>query len=125
MDLRREELAPHLTKDCPKREVVCQHCKKGFASDSIEVSQPLWFRDSSNFYLKSTQFAIYSCNRIIHIVSHASPLQSHFVECEEFPVACDYCQLIMPNRKSVSLYTLVWAIHFDDVYCVVDSNPTS
>ena len=43
MDLGREEIALHLTNDCPKREVVCQHCKKGFASDSIEVSQPLWF----------------------------------------------------------------------------------
>ena len=39
------------------------------------------------------------------------------MECEEFPVACEYCQLIMPNRKSVSLHrSCISNIHFDDVY---------
>ena len=86
-------------------------CLRFHRSESAFV---VFVRDSSDFYLKSTQFAIYSCNRIIHIVSHASPLQSHFVECKEFPVACDYCQLIMPNRKSVSLY-----IHLCGLYILM------
>jgi hypothetical protein len=78
MDLGREELALHLTNDCPKREVACQHCKKGFASDSIE---------------------------------------SHFMECGEFPVACEYCQLIMPNRKSIQKHLQNECQRYDEMKC--------
>ena len=67
LDIRREELVSHLTNDCPKREVVCQHCKKGFATDSMAVSHstlsfPLFVSAGvcSKVALISTTVTVYS-----------------------------------------------------------------